>query len=109
MVEVLQAFVNQGSEFEGKVAFSGAVRIDGRFRGEASAEGVLVIGESGTVEADMHLGSLVVHGHFKGSVHATERVEVSETGVVDGEIHAPCLVVAEGARISGHVSTGERS
>ncbi len=109
MADGLQAFLDQGSEFEGKVAFSGEVRIDGRFRGEASAEGLLVIGESGSVEADMELGSLVVHGRFKGSVHAKDRVEVSKTGTVEGEIHAPRLVVAEGARITGRVSTGERA
>ena len=56
----------------------------------------------------LELGSLVVHGRFKGSVHAKDRVEVSKTGTVEGEIHAPRLVVAEGARITGRVSTGER-
>ena len=33
----LTAFIDQGSEFEGKLSFRDTVRIDGRFRGEIAA------------------------------------------------------------------------
>jgi hypothetical protein len=33
----LTAFIDQGSEFEGKLSFKDTVRIDGRFRGEISS------------------------------------------------------------------------
>ena len=85
MSEPLQSFLDQGTVFEGKIAFSGAVRIDGYFKGEAAAEGSLIVGESGIVEADLELRSLTVHGLFRGSVRAKERVEVSATGFAAGE------------------------
>lgn len=103
MNEPLQSFLDSGTSFEGKVAFSGVVRIDGHFRGEASAKGTLVIGETGIVEADLELASLVVHGTYRGSVSAREVVEVSATGLVEGSVSTPRLIVAEGARINGAV------
>ena len=99
--------MDQGTAFEGKIAFSGAVRIDGHFKGEAAAEGSLIIGESGTVEADLELRSLIIHGSFKGSVKAKERVEVSATGRIDGDVDTPRFIVAEGAQIEGKIRMGE--
>lgn len=107
MSDGLQSFLDEGTMFEGKIAFSGVVRIDGHFKGEAAAEGSLVIGESGTVEADLELRSLTVQGSFRGSVKAKERVEVSATGSIDGNVDAPCFVVAEGAQVSGNIRMGE--
>ena len=105
MSSELQSFLDAGSSFEGKVAFSGVVRIDGHFRGEASAEGTLVIGESGVVEADLELATLIVHGSYRGSVRAKEMVEVAATGRIEGDISSARLIVAEGAEINGSIST----
>lgn len=107
MSEPLHSFLDQGTVFEGKIAFSGAVRIDGHFKGEAAAEGSLIIGELGTVEADLEIRTLTVHGRFRGSVKAKERVEVSATGRIEGDVDTPCFVVSEGAQIEGKVRTGE--
>ena len=49
----LTAFIDQGSEFEGKLSFRDTVRIDGRFRGEISSENTLIVGESGEIEASI--------------------------------------------------------
>ena len=78
--DALQSFLDSGTAFEGKVAFSGVVRIDGHFKGEALADGTLVSGETGTVEADLELATLVVHGTFRGNVNAREVVELTPTG-----------------------------
>src|SRR5262249_28670088 len=47
----LSAFIDHGSEFEGKLTFKDTVRIDGSFRGEISSENTLVVGESGEIMA----------------------------------------------------------
>ncbi len=107
MSEPLQSFLDQGAAFEGKIAFSGAVRIDGHFKGEAAAEGSLIIGESGSVEADLELRSLIIHGRFRGKVKAKERVEVAATGSIEGEVDTPSFVVADGASIQAEIRMGE--
>jgi cytoskeletal protein CcmA (bactofilin family) len=107
MVDPLQSFLDQGTSFEGKIAFTGTVRIDGHFKGEASSDGALVVGETGSVEADLELKTLVIQGHFKGSVMAKELVEIAASGSVDGDIFTPRLRVAEGAQLRGSIHMGE--
>ena len=40
----LHSFLDGGTRFEGKITFTGTIRLDGAFKGEASADGTLVIG-----------------------------------------------------------------
>ena len=103
MSHEIQSFLDSGTSFEGKVAFSGTVRIDGHFRGEINATGTLVVGETGTVEADLELATLVVHGTYRGKVKAKDVVEVAPSGVVEGCVTTPRLRVAEGACINAAV------
>ena len=52
----IHAFLGNGTEFEGRLKFEGAVRIDGEFRGEIQTPGTLVIGEGAHVEAEIECG-----------------------------------------------------
>lgn len=108
MSDTLQSFLDSGTSFEGKVAFSGVVRIDGHFSGEASADGTLVIGDTGTVDADLEVSSLVVHGTFRGTVTAKDVVEIASTGVVEGKVVTARLSVAEGAQLNATLEMGEK-
>ena len=98
-----QCFLDRETTFEGRVAFSGVVRIDGHFRGDASSDGTLVVGETGTVEADLELSTLVVHGTFRGVVNARDLVEIGETAVVEGSVKTSRLLIAEGAQVNAAI------
>ena len=56
----LTAFIDQGSDFEGKLSFRDTVRIDGRFQGEITSENTLIVGESGEIDAEIHSKTVVV-------------------------------------------------
>src|SRR3989304_2480413 len=43
----LTAFIDEGSEIEGKYTFSGTVMLNGRFRGEIVSNDTLIVGEKG--------------------------------------------------------------
>ena len=49
----INAFLGVGSDFSGKLAFDGTVRLDGKFSGEVFSSGILIIGETAKVEADI--------------------------------------------------------
>ena len=108
MKDALQTFLDGGTSFEGKISFTGSVRIDGHFRGSASADGTLIVGDSGTIDAKLSVRSLVVMGSVSGEVTAKERVEVGPQGRLDGVVRTPRLRVADGARISARIEMGER-
>jgi len=100
----LTAFIDQGSEFEGKLSFRDTVRIDGRFRGEITSENTLIVGESGEIEATISSNSIVVSGAVTGDVFAKCKVVLHKTAVVDGNIETPSLVVEEGATLNGQLT-----
>ena len=58
----LTAFIDQGSEFEGKLSFKDTVRIDGRFEGEISSENTLIVGETGEIQASIRSNHVVISG-----------------------------------------------
>ena len=99
----LTAFIDQGSEFEGKLSFRDTVRIDGRFRGEISSENTLIVGESGEIEAEIHSNTVAVSGTVTGDIHAKKKVVLHKTARVDGNIETVCLTVEEGAVVNGQI------
>lgn len=103
----MQTFLNSGTSFEGKISFTGAVRIDGHFRGTANADGMLVVGETGTIDAKLEVRALLVLGSVVGEVTAKERVEVGPHGRIDGVVRAPCFRVEDGAQVNARIEMGE--
>jgi len=100
----LTAFIDQGSEFEGKLSFKDTVRIDGHFRGEISSENTLIVGESGEIEASIRSRTVVVSGTVHGNIHAARQLVLHKTAVVDGDVEASSLVVEDGAVLNGRIS-----
>lgn len=102
-----ESFLGPGTSFEGKISFDGSVSIDGNFRGEIRADGTLVVGETGVVEATVSVRRLVIRGQVSGEVNAKEAIEVTRTGSVDGRLVGPKLRVEEGARLEARVHMAE--
>jgi len=100
----LTAFIDQGSEFEGKLSFRDTVRIDGRFRGEITSENTLIVGESGEIEATIRSNTIAISGHVTGDVVATTKVVLHKTAVVEGDVTTPTAVIEEGAVLNGRLS-----
>ena len=100
----LSAFIDQGSEFEGKLTFKDTVRIDGSFQGEIASENTLVVGETGTIEATIRSNTIVISGSVVGNVHAARQIVLHKTARVQGDMNAPSLVIEEGAIFNGQLT-----
>jgi cytoskeletal protein CcmA (bactofilin family) len=98
----LTAFLDEGSEIEGKYTFSGTVLLNGKFQGEIASPDTLIIGERGVVNATVRAGTLVVNGELVGDVHASERVELAGKARVFGDLESPVIVLQEGVLFEGH-------
>jgi cytoskeletal protein CcmA (bactofilin family) len=104
--EALTAFIDQGSEFEGKLSFKNTVRIDGTFKGEITSENTLIVGEPGVVDATIKSRHVVVSGEVAGDIVASERLVLHKTARVTGDIQTPKLVVEDGAELEGNIKMG---
>ncbi len=97
----LTAFLDEGSEIEGKYTFTGTVLLNGKFQGEIASPDTLIIGERGVVNATVRAGTLVVNGELVGNVHASERVELTGKARVFGDLESPIVVLEEGVMFEG--------
>jgi cytoskeletal protein CcmA (bactofilin family) len=98
----INAFLGKDTEFEGKLSFTGAVRLDGRFKGEIFTEGTLIIGEAAAIEADVRVARVIVSGQVRGNIVADERIEIKAPGKVYGNIQAPKVIIEEGVLFEGN-------
>jgi cytoskeletal protein CcmA (bactofilin family) len=104
----ITGFFDKETEIKGELSFKGSFRIDGRFKGKVDSDSMLVIGESGTVDADIKIGYMVIDGEVKGTIQATDRVEVHSNGRVIGTITTPKLIVEEGAYLEATCQTTDK-
>ena len=97
----LNALLGKGSEFEGKLAFEGKVRIDGSFTGEISTNDLLQVGDGAKIQAEITCGTVIVEGEVIGNIKATQAVELRRPAKVHGDITTPSLVIEKGVIFEG--------
>lgn len=93
--------LEKGSEFEGRLCFTGAVRINGHFKGQIITPDLLVIGESAQVDGEVDAGVVMISGDVRGIVRASERVELLRPAVFRGSIESPSLTIDHGVVFEG--------
>lgn len=97
----VNALLGKGSEFEGKLTFEGAVRIDGTFSGEIFTQDTLIIGEGARVSAQIEAGTVIVYGDVQGNITTTELIELHAPARLKGDIETPNLVIDRGVMFEG--------
>jgi len=98
----LTAFLDEGSEIEGRYTFSGVALLNGKFKGEIVSTDTLIIGEKAVVNATVRAGAVVISGELVGGLLATERVEMLKSARVVADVEAPVVVMEEGVVFEGH-------
>ena len=97
----IDTILGESAVLEGVIKTSGTTRVDGRIKGEAKSEGLLIIGESGYIEGDVTAEAMLIAGQVKGQIHVKDRLEIADTGKVAGDIYTKKLVISEGASFEG--------
>lgn len=103
----LNAFIDQGSEFSGRLRFSDTVRIDGKFDGEISSENTLIVGEAGKIKATIQSNTVIISGEVEGDIIAPRQVVIHKEARVTGDIQTASLAVEEGAQINGQINMSD--
>ena len=101
----ISGFLAEGSEINGEIRFREILRLDGKISGTIRSEGELVIGETGEVDAEVHVNILSVSGKVTGKFHVKEKMEIHPKGRVSGDltIDKPNLLIHEGGVFEGNV------
>jgi cytoskeletal protein CcmA (bactofilin family) len=101
---IINAVLDKGARFEGKLTFEGTVRIGGKFKGEIFTNDVLVISEGAEVEAQIDAAVVIISGFFKGNIFARERVVAHPPAIIRGTVTTPSLRIDEGVVFEGSTS-----
>ena len=97
-------WIGRGVEIIGDINFTDRLQIDGKVSGKLYSEkGMLIIGESGSVQAEIDVGTCVIHGAINGDLKARSKVEIHKTGRLSGDVITPALVVEEGSTFNGAI------
>jgi cytoskeletal protein CcmA (bactofilin family) len=97
----LNGFLDSGSHLEGELRFEASFRVDGKLTGIVRSEGDLIVGESGEVEGELHVGQVFISGTVRGTIHASRKIQITPNGKVFAELDTPSLVIEDGATFEG--------
>jgi len=100
----LLTVVGEHARMEGKFDITDSIQIECEVAGELNVGGKLVIGEKGTVNANVQTVDAIIMGHYEGNMIATGNVEIAETGRVSGNIQTDSLVISKGGFFNGNIT-----
>lgn len=103
---VVRSALGPGTVIQGKLSFDTPVRIDGKLSGEIFSSDALIVGEKGSVEAQVEVATLVVLGQVKGQVTARKGVYVMAGGRLEGTVATPSIMLEESAILNGRCTMG---
>jgi len=98
----LTALLGRGTRFEGKLYFTGRLRIDGHFTGEIRSDDVLVIGEGAEIHAEIEVDTVIVRGGtITGNIRARTAIELYVPARVVGNLRSPSIFIDKGVKMEG--------
>lgn len=100
----IRAFLEEGCEFDGKLNFSGVVRLNGRFHGDIDSEDTLIVGETAIIEGNVRVGIAIIGGRVYGDIVTKHCTELLATGYLEGSVTSPNLIAHEGAQVLGQMN-----
>jgi cytoskeletal protein CcmA (bactofilin family) len=104
MVGGATSFIDPASSVEGTIRTERDLRVEGTVTGKVFCDGVLMVAEGATVDAEIEAASIIVAGEMSGTVRCRGRLEIRSTGMVRGDVTTGALVIVEGARYEGQIA-----
>jgi cytoskeletal protein CcmA (bactofilin family) len=99
--EITNSVISEKSFFEGRFMVKGALRVDGKFEGEALEIDQLFVGPTGRIKTNVNAINVVIEGLVIGNIKASTRVMLLPTARVLGDIRTPELSIQNGVILEG--------
>lgn len=101
----IDTLIGVKTEMKGDIVFSGGLRVDGKIKGNITAEGdgtsTLVLSEHAEVVGNIQVPHMIINGKIKGNVHCAERIELQPEAEIVGDVYYKIIEMALGASING--------
>ncbi len=101
----IDTLIGVKTEMKGDIVFSGGLRVDGKIKGNITAEGdgtsTLVLSEHAEVVGNIQVPHMIINGKIKGNVRCAERIELQPEAEIVGDVYYKIIEMALGASING--------
>lgn len=96
------------ASMQGSMVFKDPVnlKINGRFEGNLTTRGVLTIGQTAVVQAEIEGDDITIAGAVTGNIKARTRLNIIAPAKIKGDIQTPLLSISEGAVFDGRCRMG---
>ena len=101
-------FLGEDALFKGELSFKGTLCIDGKFEGHIKTGDVLIVSETGDINADIEAGTVVCKGKVKGNILASQKVEMHPNSKVIGNVTTPSINIEIGAILDGKCNMSKK-
>lgn len=97
--------ISKNTEIVGNVHFSGTLMIEGHVKGNVYAidgeHAQARVLESGKVEGEIRVPSLIINGTVSGDVFSSKHIELASKTVINGNVHYVLIEMVKGAQVNG--------
>lgn len=97
--------ISKNTEIVGDIHFSGTLMIEGHVKGNVYASdgenAQARVLESGKVEGEIRVPTLVINGAVTGDVFSSKHIELAAKTVITGNVHYSLIEIVKGAQING--------
>lgn len=103
--ENITTLISKATEITGDLHFSGVLEVEGKIRGniyadeDSSAE--VRIRESGLVQGEIKVPSVIINGLVEGDVHSTQHLELAAKARVVGNVYYHLIEMVMGSEVNG--------
>lgn len=103
--ENITTLISKATEVTGDIHFSGVLEVEGKVRGniyaddDSSAE--VRIRESGLVQGEIKVPSVIVNGLVEGDVHSSQHLELAAKARVVGNVYYHMIEMVMGSEVNG--------
>lgn len=107
VIDSISSVLGEATRLNGKLVFSGTMRVDGNVEGEIISEqqkgvhSTLIIGEKARINGDIRVETVINSGRIVGNVTATNRVAIHDPGQLIGDVETSELTVEDGVIFNG--------
>ncbi len=99
--------ISKNTEIVGDIHFSGTLMIEGHVKGNVyAADGENAqarVLESGRVEGEIRVPTLVINGAVTGDVFSSKHIELASKTVISGNVHYVLIEIVKGAQVNGNL------
>ncbi|OGC36850.1 hypothetical protein A2311_02915 [candidate division WOR-1 bacterium RIFOXYB2_FULL_48_7] len=100
----VESIIGENARFKGELHSQSSISINGEYEGKVSAEGDVIISQTGKVTGEIVGGNVFISGRVDGNIQAKQTLELAKSGRVHGDLSGGKIVIEEGSTYQGRVS-----